>query len=52
MDKNKNLICKTESKVEKENTSGRTEMIKGNNCFILIEIRNKHNKLIYLKRVD
>lgn len=49
IDKNRNLICKTGSSVEKENTSGRTEMTKGSNCFMLIEIRNKYNKLIYLK---
>ena len=50
--KNKNLTCKTGSNVEKENIKGRTEMIKGNRCFILTKIKNKHNKLIYLARIE
>ena len=42
-DSKMNLICKTGSKVEKENTIGTTDIINGNIFFIFITIKNKHS---------
>jgi spermidine/putrescine-binding protein len=48
-DNKMNLICKTGSNVEKENTIGRTDIINGNNFFIFIMIKNKHSQFFDFK---
>ena len=48
-DSEMNLICKTGSKVEKENTIGTTDIINGNIFFIFITIKNKHSQFFDLK---